>query len=291
MNRFELSCNIIKVHNMKHLKEVAAEVKLKSGFSMPIIGLGTWQLKGKECVETVKKAFEIGYRHFDTAISYGNEEEICDALKGVDRESIFITSKVPPIDLKYEDVITSCRQSLERLKTNYLDLLLIHWPNDEIPIKNTFSAFKKLVDQKIIRSFGVSNYTIERLETELPIAKDMGLVISANQVEYHPGLNQEDLLDYCVNKDIALVAYSPLGRGDILAESVLGEIGQKYSKTKVQVSLRWLTQKGIVAIPKSSSKQHLKENLDIFDFSLTDEEIEIIDDLGNSQRLINPELF
>ncbi len=274
-----------------HFKENASEIKLKSGYSMPIIGLGTWQLKGRECVETVKTAYQLGYRHFDTAISYDNEEDVGEALKGVDRESIFITSKVPPINLNHEDVINSCRQSLEKLKTDYLDLLLIHWPNDEISIKNTFSAFKKLMDEKKIRSFGVSNYTIERLETELPVANNIGLVISANQVEYHPGLNQEDLLDYCINKDIALVAYSPLGRGDILAESVLGEIGQKYSKTKAQVSLRWLTQKGIVAIPKSSSKQHLQENLDIFDFSLTDEEIELIDDLGNSQRLINPELF
>jgi 2,5-diketo-D-gluconate reductase B len=267
------------------------EIKLKSSYSMPIIGLGTWQLRGRECVETVKTAFQLGYRHFDTAVSYGNEDEIGEALKGIDRESVFLTSKVRPLDLAYKDVIASCKQSLERLKTNYLDLLLIHWPNDEIPINDTLSAFKKLIDQKKIRSFGVSNYTIERLNAELPFVKDTGLDVSVNQVEYHPGLNQEDLLDYCHDKGIALVAYSPLGRGDVLAESVLGKIGQKYSKTKVQVSLRWLTQKGIAAIPKSSSRQHLQENFDIFDFSLTDEEIEAIDDLGNGQRLINPELF
>lgn len=267
------------------------EIKLKSGFSMPMIGLGTWQLQGRECVDTVKTAFQLGYRHFDTAVSYGNEEEIGEALKGTDREGVFLTSKVRPLELAYEDVIASCKQSLERLKTNYLDLLLIHWPNEEIPVNDTFLAFKKLIDQKKIRSFGVSNYTIERLNTELPLAGEIGLDISVNQVEYHPGLNQEDLLDYCLDKDIALVAYSPLGRGDILAESVLGKIGQKYSKTKAQVSLRWLTQKGMAAIPKSSSRQHLQENLDIFDFSLTNEEIEAIDDLGNDQRLINPEFF
>ncbi|MBU5687906.1 MAG: aldo/keto reductase [Candidatus Aenigmarchaeota archaeon] len=258
-------------------------LKLSSGYEMPFIGLGTWQLEGRKCREIVAKAIELGYRHIDTAEAYGNQKEIGKAIKGK-REQLFITSKVWFEHLHYQDVLEACEQTLKELKTDYLDLYLIHWPNRSVAIEETMKAMKKLLDDGLIRNIGVSNFTINHLKDALKTK----VKIVANQVEFHPYLYQEKLLEFCRQNGIAIIAYSPLGRGNILKDDVLVRIARKHNKTTAQVCLRWLYQKGIAAIPKSSSVERLKENIDIFDFSLDQKDVKEIDGLNRNIRFVNP---
>lgn len=257
---------------------------------IPAIGLGTWMLKGKECEQVVSKAIQCGYRHVDTAEMYDNEEYVGLGLAntGVSRSQLFITSKVWRDNLGKEEVIRSCRLSLERLGTSYLDLYLVHWPNKEISLEETFSAMKQLLDEGKIKAMGVSNFTIEHLKEAILVAEKLGISIAVNQVEFHPLLYQKELLDFCNEHDIQLVAYSPLARGEVLSHPILKEISQEHTKTSAQVVLRWLLQKDIVVIPKSSSEDHLRKNLDVHDFSLSKEEVERIDSMDKNKRLVNP---
>ncbi len=262
-------------------------IKLASGYEMPVLGLGTWQLTGRRCKEAVKKAVELGYRHIDTAWIYDNQEDVGNAIKEswIKREKLFITSKVWTDNLRYEDVLEQCKETLNQLKLDYLDLYLIHWPNSDVPLEETFRAFKKLVNDKKVRSIGVSNFNIARVRE----AKEKSEIpVSVNQVEYHPYLNQESLLEECKKNKITLTAYSPLARGNIINDKVLKAAAEKYNKTTSQVALRWLLQKNIIAIPKASSEDHLKENLNIFDFELEKEEIEKINKINIRKRLVNP---
>ena len=262
-------------------------IKLSSGYEMPVLGLGTWQLQGQTCKEAVKKAIKLGYNHIDTAWIYENQREIGTALKEIkaDRSKIFITSKVWRDNLKYQDVLDQCQETLNQLQTNYLDLYLIHWPNKSISIKETFDAFKKLIEEKRGRSIGISNFTIPLIKEAL---RATNTPITVNQVEYHPYLNQEELLKFCKQNNIVITAYSPLARGKVLDDLLLNEIAKAHKKTVSQIALRWLLQKGIIVIPKASSEAHLKENLDIFNFELSREEIELIDSIKKKQRLVNP---
>lgn len=255
---------------------------------MPILGLGTWQLRGNQALESVKKALELGYTHIDTAEAYLNEEEIGQAIKDFPRDKIFITSKVFPEELDYFRVLGSCEQSLSRLATSYLDQYLIHWPNKNINYNEVFKAFKKLYSEGKIKSFGVSNFTVHHIEDALRITNKLRLSLSINQVEFHPFLFQKELLGYCNEKNIKIVAYSPIARGKVFDNIYLKEIGKKYNKSEGQITLRWLVQKGVIAIPKASSEKHLKENIDIFDFKLNEEDIKIIDNLNEYERLIDP---
>ena len=262
-------------------------IKLASGYEMPVLGLGTWQLTGRKCKEAVKKALELGYRHIDTAWIYDNQEEVGNAIKesGIKREKLFITSKVWTDNLRYEDVLEQCKETLNQLNLDYLDLYLIHWPDSDVPLEETFRAFKKLVNEKKVRSIGVSNFNIARVretkeKSEIPV--------SVNQVEYHPYLNQESLLEECKKNKITLTAYSPLARGKMINDKVLKSVAERYNKTTSQIALRWLIQKGLVVIPKASSENHLKENLDIFDFELKKEEMEKINKINIRKRLVNP---
>lgn len=262
-------------------------VKLSSGYEMPILGLGTWQLTGRRCKEAVKKAIELGYKHIDTAWIYDNQENVGDAIKesGVKREKLFITSKVWTDNLRYEDVLEQCKETLNQLKLDYLDLYLIHWPDSDVPLEETFRAFKKLVSEKKIRSIGVSNFNIARVREAMEKSE---IPVSVNQVEYHPYLNQESLLEECRKNKIILTAYSPLARGKIINDKVLKSVAEKYDKTASQVTLRWLLQKNIVVIPKASSENHLKENMEIFDFELKKEDMEKINKINIRKRLVNP---
>jgi 2,5-diketo-D-gluconate reductase B len=260
------------------------QVKLKNKVEMPILGLGTHLLTGEACRQTVKTAIELGYTSFDTAEYYSNHLEIGEAIKDLDRSKLFITSKVWADQLKYDDVLKAFDKATRELGTNYLDLYLIHWPNKNIPLKETFEAFRKLYDGKKIRAIGVSNFTINLLEAAMLVSK---IPICVNQVEFHPFLFQNALLEFCNKHDIKIVAYSPVARGLVLSNSVLSEIAFKHNKTSVQVSLRWLIEKKIVAIPKASTREHLRENIDIFDFKLNKEEIAQIDSLPQ-RRLMNP---
>ena len=250
--------------------------------SVPVLGLGTWQLKGNECVNTVKKAIELGYSHIDTAEEYRNEEEIGKAIFNFNRDELFITSKVWPNHFEFKKTIKACNNSLERLKTDYIDLYLMHWPKTKIPFEETLKAMQKLKEGGKIKHIGVSNFDIKQLKK----AMESGVKIANNQVEFHPGLYQKDLLGFCKENNITVTAYSPIARGKVFEMKTIKEIAEKYEKTEAQVSLRWLLQKGTIVIPKASSKQHLKENMAIFDWKLEKEDIQKIDDLGNSQRLI-----
>lgn len=267
------------------------KIHLGNDQEMPILGLGTWRLVGSAAEILIREALEVGYRHIDTAIAYGNEKEVGRAIEGFSRQELFITSKVPAEKLSFDDVLLAANQSLERLNTDYLDLFLIHWPNDDVDFAETARAFKTLIEQSKVKSFGVSNFTIGDLEKALPVAQEMKLPIVVNQVEFHPFLYQKDLLAFCSRENIVITAYSPLAQGKIVDEAILGTIAQKYGKTPAQVTLRWLVEQDIVVIPKSGSLKHLKENFDIFDFQLSEQEIKKINNLDQGKRLVNPGFF
>lgn len=258
------------------------EVELKSGESMPILGFGTWNLGSDEARESVRNALELGYNHIDTAEGYHNEEEIGEVLKDYDRNDLFLTSKVLPSNLHYEDVLRSCEDSLEKLGTSYLDLYLVHWPNPAISIRETFSGFKKLYEEKKVRSIGVSNFS----SYQLRIARKISDVpISVNQVEFHPLYHNEELLEYCGENGIQLTASAPLARTKVLDEDPVRELADKYDRTPAQIVLRWEIQKGVATIPKSGTREHIGENAEIFDFELGPEEVKSLEELQRKERV------
>ena len=262
-------------------------IKLQSGYQMPVLGLGTWQNTGSSCKDSIVQALSLGYRHIDTAIAYHNHSQIAEALQETDvsREEIFITSKIWQDDLSYEGVIAQVNKILDELNIDYLDLCLIHWPNKEFDLEESFKAFSDLVKNGLIKSVGVSNFTVSHLKD----AKEKSSVpISINQVEFHPYLYQKELLDFCKENNIVVTAYSPLGRGEVLEEDVIKEIASNKGKSSSQVVLRWLLQHDIIVIPKSSSYDHLKQNYEIFDFELDEEEMKKINGLNKNYRIINP---
>lgn len=245
-------------------------------------------MQGEACTQAVDHAIKTGYTHIDTAELYENEEAIGKVVKDAHRKALFLTSKVWRSHLDKDGVIDVCNASLKRLNAPYLDLYLIHWPDRNADYARVLDGFKALLDQKKIRSVGVSNFTIEHLKHILPLAKERGIPIVNNQVEYHPGLNQQALLDFCNKNNIVVTAYSPLGRAKWLNNSVLKKIGKSHQKSPAQVALRWALQKNMVVIPKASQPNHIDQNLDVFDFSLSPEELKRIDELGSDHRLIDP---
>jgi diketogulonate reductase-like aldo/keto reductase len=253
--------------------------ELTSGYKMPALGLGTWQLRGKTCIQAVRTALDLGYDHLDTAEAYRNHEAIREALRGYDREKVFITSKIPPSELRRDDVLAMGNRALSELGVDYLDLLLIHWPNDEIPLSETLPAMAQLVREGKVRSLGVSNFMIHHLEEALPLTE---VPITVNQVKYHPYHQQKELLDYCKAHDIVVTSYSSFGNGSLIGDAALKRIAAKYDRSMPQVVLRWLTTKGLIVIPKSANPAHIAANMDIFDWDLEDEDFEAIERLGES---------
>ncbi len=256
---------------------------------IPPIGLGTWQLTGAECTKTVMLALQIGYRHIDTAHVYENHHAISKAIKGFDRKQLFITSKlsldqVDPHDVQ-RSVHNACNLALKELDTEYLDLYLIHWPDRSLPLLKIFQAIEILVQEKKVRQAGVSNFTLHHIEDLLK----GGSKPLFNQVEFHPYLYQKELLHFCRDQGIELVAYRPFGKGQLLNDPVLKEIGQIHRKNTAQIILRWLIEKQIPVIPKASSEKHLRENLDVFDFVLSDQEIQQIKQLHRNKRFCGEE--
>ena len=255
---------------------------------LPLIGLGTYEMQGTKCTKAVKQALDIGYRHIDTAHLYENHKAVGKGIQGFDRSKLFITSKFTLRQINPKKVAASvektCDQALKDLGTDYLDLYLIHWPDLEMPMSKIFEAMEKLVDKGKILKAGVSNFTIHHLQD----LKRDGFVPAANQVEFHPYLYQKPLLDYCRKMKIELIAYRPLGKGEVLKEPLLRKIGARHKKGPAQVVLRWLTQKKIPAIPKASSKKHLEENLESLDFKLSAAEMKIIDRLHQGTRFCKP---
>jgi 2,5-diketo-D-gluconate reductase B len=259
------------------------------GAEIPRLGLGTWQNTGEQCVETVRNALEMGYRHVDTAAAYDNEAMVGRgiAMADVPREDVFVTTKVWRSNLRAGDVEASVRSSLEELGLDRVDLVLAHWPHPRVPMEETLGALADVQAAGLTAHVGVANYTASQLERAIEIA-DVPIV--TNQVLYHPFMDQSAIARVCREHDVALTAYSPLARGGVLDDDLLNEIGDSHDKSAPQVALRWLLQQdGVVAIPKATSPEHLQANLDVFDFELTDGEMQAIDDCrpGLTQRVKN----
>ncbi|MBO0961382.1 aldo/keto reductase [Neobacillus sp. MM2021_6] len=256
---------------------------LHNGVKMPWLGLGVFKVKeGAEVVESVKAAIRNGYISIDTAAVYKNEEGVGQAIResGVNREELFITSKVWNADQGYETTLNAFETSLNKLGLDYLDLYLIHWPGKD-KYKDTWKALEKLYKEGRIRAIGVSNFQIHHLEDLISSAEIKPMV---NQVEYHPHLTQKELQAFCVKEGIQLEAWSPLKQGQLLEEPVLVDIAQKYNKSVAQVILRWDLQNGVVTIPKSIKEHRIIENTDVFDFELSAEDMEKIDGLNQDSR-------
>lgn len=261
----------------------------RDGGAMPVLGLGTFQAEGGDCRTAVRTALDLGYRHLDTARMYGNEQEVGKGIKesGVDRQNIFVTTKLQTGQLDSEGVRESCEKSLQSLDTEYLDLLLIHWPEPDTPLADTLGAMETLKQQGKIRHLGVSNFTVAWMQQAVEAAESP---IFCNQIEYHPYIAQGPPMRFCRDHDMAVVAYSPLAQGRVAQDAQLAEIGRKYGKSAAQVALRWLVrQKGVVAIPKGTSEEHIRDNMEIFDFELDHEDLSIIGSFDRNLRLIDPE--
>ncbi len=255
---------------------------------MPMLGLGTWENEEPEqCTESVRSALETGYRHIDTAQAYGNEESVGAAIEQADvaREEVFLATKVWTENLNYDDVIHSTTESLDKLDTGSVDLLYAHWPSGEYDPEDTLPAFEELKDRGAIDRIGVSNFEPEHLDTAQEVLDEP---IFANQVECHPLLQQEELREYCDDHDIELVAYSPLARGEVFEVDELSDIADKHDASEAQVSLAWLREKGITAIPKATSDDHIEGNWASLGIELDDEDIETIEGIDRTERQVNP---
>jgi len=255
---------------------------------MPTLGLGTWENDDPaQCAESVKIALEAGYRHVDTAQIYGNESAVGDGIAAadVDREDVFLASKVWIDQLAPRDVIDSTRESLDELGVDSVDLMYVHWPAGRYDPGETLPAFAELRDEGLIDRIGVSNFEPEHLDAATDA---LGETPFANQVEMHPLLRQEELREYVDDNGIELVAYSPLARGTVFDDPTIREIAEKHGVSAAQVSLAWLREKGVTAIPKATGEDHLRDNFASLDLELDGEDIERIDALDRTNRQVNP---
>jgi len=252
-----------------------------AGMRMPAIGLGTWELRGADCVRLVQEAVKIGYRHFDTAQSYENEAEVAEGLRlsGLPRHETFITTKIWPANHAPADFARAFKGSLAKLKLDHVDLLLLHWPSKEVPLADTIGALCKLKKEGGARHIGVSNFTVALLEEA--IAKCPAPLV-CNQVEYHPYLDQSRVREACAQHDVALVAYSPIAKGRVRKDELLTQVGSAHGKSAAQVCLRWLVQQNVSAIPRTSRLERLSENMEIFDFELSAAEMADISAMARS---------
>ncbi|MFW5998825.1 MAG: aldo/keto reductase [Halanaerobiaceae bacterium] len=251
---------------------------LKSGDKIPILGLGTWQLKGEDCIKGVKNALELGYTHIDTAKIYGNHREVAEGIKRseVRREDIFVTTKVWNDSHEYDQVINSGKEFLKELKIDYIDLLLIHWPVEEVPVEETLEAMQELKDKGIVKNIGVSNFMIEHLEEAL--AKTSVDIVN-NQIKFNPYEYPQNLLEYCKKKNITVTAYSPLARGKIFNDNIIKKLSEKYNHSPAQLVLKWIIEKEVIVIPKATSREHIKDNMKLFDWELPGEVKQELDNL------------
>ena len=253
-------------------------VKLSNGVDVPILGFGTARIEnGSQTFESVSYALEVGYRHIDTAKLYKNEESVGEAINksGINREEIFLTTKVWDSDRGYDNTLKAFETSLKKLNTDYIDLYLIHWPKD-LNVE-TWRALERLYKENKVRAIGVSNFKEHHLEK---IFKNCEITPMINQVEFHPELTQPELHEFCKSKNIVLEAWSPLMRGKIFSIDLLRELSEIYNKTIPQIVLRWNIQLGVVTIPKSVTKERIRENFNVFDFELSKEHMEKISSLN-----------
>jgi diketogulonate reductase-like aldo/keto reductase len=255
---------------------------LESGDEMPMIGAGTWDIGGETVKTSVRAALEAGYTHIDTAEGYRNEAEIGEVLAERDRGELFLTSKVLPSNLNYENVLEACERSLEKLGTDYLDLYLIHWPNPAISLRETLDAMGTLYEEGKVRNVGVSNFDVYQLRVAQRISD---VPIAVDQVELHPWFPQEELREYATDNDVVLTAAAPLTRTRIFGDETIQAVAEEYDRSPAQITLRWAYQKGVVTVPKSSSPEHIRQNIQLFDWELDDDAIARIDDIDHHERV------
>lgn len=284
-----------------------AYFKLNNGPSIPQVGLGTWRGKEGQVGQAVRTALRAGYRHIDCAKAYGNQAEVGDAFQTIfkegkiKREDVWITSKLWNTDHKSEDVIKGCKETISELQCDYLDLYLMHWPavkgEKMIPIKETWQAMEKLVDEGLCKSIGISNFSVKKTEELLSYAR---IKPAVNQVELHPYFRNDKLHNFCKQHDVHITAYSPLGSVDsrsafadpnavpwLLEDPVVKEIADKHHKGPAQICIRWAIQNGTSVIPKATSEAHIRSNLDVLDWSLSGEEFDRLSGLGHQMRMVD----
>ena len=242
------------------------------GARIPVIGLGTWDLRGRSCARLVEQALHLGYRHVDTAEMYDNEREVGEGLRasGIARDQVFITTKVWPSHFAPRELERAAKESLARLGLAEADLLLLHWPNPQIPLRETLGALCRVRRTGLARHIGVSNFTVALIDEAVRLA-DEPLV--CDQIEVHPFIDQSKVIAACRRHGMATVAYSPVARGGVQRDKVLARIAKAHGKSAAQVSLRFLVQRGIVVIPRTSRVERLSENFAIFDFVLSEAEM------------------
>jgi diketogulonate reductase-like aldo/keto reductase len=243
-----------------------------NGARIPLIGLGTWDLRGKSCARMVGEALALGYRHIDTAAMYRNEDEVGEGLRasGVKRDDVFVTTKVWSSNLRAADFERSARESLENLQLDSVDLLLIHWPNSSVPLKETIGALCRMKREGVTRHIGVSNFNPALIGEAVKLATEP---LVNNQIELHPFNDQSKTIAASRRAGLSITAYTPIARGRVQGNAVLSRIGEAHGKSAAQISLRYLVQQDIIVIPKTSRPERLKENAAIFDFALTPAEM------------------
>ncbi|WP_079507782.1 aldo/keto reductase [Mesobacillus jeotgali] len=265
------------------MANVFDKVKLHNGVEMPVFGLGVYKVEeGVQIEETIQSALDLGYRLIDTASFYNNEEGVGRAIRNsnIPREELFITTKVWNSEQGYDNTLRAFNRSMDRLGLEYLDLYLVHWPVKGVYLE-TWRALERLYHEGRVKAIGVSNFKIHHLQDLLNHCEEKPVI---NQVELHPLLSQEELRNYCRQNDIIVEAWSPLSRGRFLTDPILSSIAHRYGKTSAQIILRWHLQHEIIPIPKSVNPSRLKENTEVFDFQLSQQEMAEIDGLNKDQR-------
>jgi 2,5-diketo-D-gluconate reductase B len=251
-----------------------------NGARIPAIGLGTWELRGRTCARLVEQALKLGYRHIDTAQVYENEREVGEGLRAsrVRRDELFVTTKVWTTHFAPNDLERSTKESLTKLRISEIDLLLLHWPNPHVPLNETLGALARVKKAGLARHIGVSNFTVALIEEAVAACPEP---LACDQVEYHPYLDQTRVKEACARHGMAVVAYSPVAKGRVKGDETLARIGKAHGKTAAQVCLRWLVQQNVSAIPRTSRIERLSENIDVFDFALSDLEMQQVSSLAS----------
>ncbi len=264
------------------ISNIKDRMKLNNSVEIPYLGLGTWETRGRKDVDrAIHSALEIGYRLIDTAAAYYNEKEIGEAIKSgsIPREEIFITTKLDNSDHGYKQALKAFETSLKKLDMDYVDLYLIHWP---VRGRNeSWKAMEELLRQGKCRAIGVSNFMINHLED---LKENSSVLPTVNQIEFNPFVYEKDVIKYCQNVGVAIEAYTPIARGKKFKHTAIKELSEKYGKTESQLMLRWGLQHKAIVIPKSSNPERIKENADIFDFNISDEDMKILNSLDESLR-------
>jgi diketogulonate reductase-like aldo/keto reductase len=256
--------------------------------AIPLRGFGTWLLREDACRAAVETALDVGYRHIDTAPGYGNHAAVRAAIQasGIPRDELFVTTKVPHEQLHQADLVASCRRSLDELGLDQVDLFLIHWPNPDIPLAESLEAMRELLDAGLIRRCGVSNFTVERLRAACALDT---VPIAVNQIELHPYLKEWPMLEAARELGVTVTAYSPLGFANVLSDETIGVIARRHGRTPAAVILRWHLQLDVVAVPKATSRDHIRDNFGILDLELSDDEMAAIGGIDRWERYARPD--